>query len=124
LAWSWIDVVPRGKVYGQVFVLAAALVAVLAGAKNFREISDQVVDLPQSLLRKLGGTWCWFRRMFRVPGEDTVRRVLTNIDAAALDLAVGAWLQARAGRPSDGLLRLAIGVKALRPLRGRATPEP
>jgi hypothetical protein len=68
---------PRGKIYGQVCVLAA----VSAGAKNFREISDQVADLPQSLLRKLGGTWCWLRRMFRVPSKDTVRL----------------------GRPSDGL---------------------
>jgi hypothetical protein len=105
---------PRGKIYGQVFILAAALVAVLAGAKNFQEITDQVADLPQSLLRKLGGTWCWFQRMFRVPSKDTVRRVLTNIDAAALDLAVGAWLRERVGRHSDGLLRLAIDGKVLR----------
>ena len=71
----------RGKVYGLVFVLAASLVAVLAGAKNFQEIADHMTDFPQSLLRKLGGVWCWFQRKFRAPSKDTIRRVLTNVDA-------------------------------------------
>lgn len=105
---------PRGRIYDLVFVLAAALVAVLAGAKNFREIADQVADLPQELLRKLGGGWCWFQQRFRTPSKDTIRRALTNIDAAALDLAVGAWLHERVRRGSDGLLRLAIDGKVLR----------
>jgi len=105
---------PRGRVYGLVFVLAASLVAVLAGASNFRQIADQVADFPRSLLRKLGGTWCWFRKMFRWPSKDTIRRVLTDIDAAALDLAIGTWLQERVTRDQDGLLRLAIDGKVLR----------
>jgi predicted transposase YbfD/YdcC len=104
----------RGKVYGLAFVLAASLVAVLAGAKNFQEIADHVADFPQSLLRKLGGVWCWFQRKFRAPSKDTIRRVLTNVDAAAFDLAVGAWLHDRVSRSSDGLLRLAIDGKVLR----------
>ena len=41
----------RGRVYELVFILAASVVAVLAGASNFRQISDQVADFPQSLLR-------------------------------------------------------------------------
>jgi hypothetical protein len=49
---------PRGKVYGLVFVLAASLVATLAGATDFQSIADQVAEFPQSLLRKLGGVWC------------------------------------------------------------------
>jgi hypothetical protein len=105
---------PQGKVYGLVFVLAASLVAVLAGASNFRQIADQVADFPQPVLRKLGGTWCWFREMFRWPSKDTIRRVLTDIDAAALDLVIGAWLQERVNRDQDGLLRLAIDGKVLR----------
>lgn len=104
----------RGRVYGLVFVLAASLVAVLAGASNFRQIADQVADFPQSLLRKLGGPWCWFREMFRWPGKDTIHRVLTDVDAATLDLVMGAWLQERVNRDQDGLLRLAIDGKVLR----------
>jgi predicted transposase YbfD/YdcC len=104
----------RGKVYELVFVLAVSLVAVLAGASRFREIADQAADLPQSLMRKLGGRWCWFTRRFRAPSKDTVRRVLTNVDAAALDLAVGTWLLERVRRDAGGLLGLAIDGKVLR----------
>jgi DDE_Tnp_1-associated len=51
----------RGKVYKLSFILAAALVAKLAGASNFRQIHDQVMDMPQPLLAKLGADWCYFR---------------------------------------------------------------
>ncbi len=104
----------RGKVYGLVFVLAASLVATLAGATDFRSIADQVADFPQSLLRKLGGVWCWFAGMFRTPGRHTIRRVLSDIDADALDLAVGSWLLERVRKDSGGLLRIAIDGKVLR----------
>lgn len=46
----------QGRIYRLSFILAVSLVAVLAGASNFRQIRDQVVDMPQSLLRKLGGS--------------------------------------------------------------------
>jgi len=42
----------RGRMYGLVFLLAASLVAVLAGATNFRQVRDQIADFPQSLLAK------------------------------------------------------------------------
>ncbi|WP_352231535.1 ISAs1 family transposase [Actinokineospora sp. NBRC 105648] len=105
---------PRGKVYGLVFVLAASLVAVLAGARNFRSIADQVADFPPSLLSRLGGVWCRFSGVFRVPSRHTVRRVLSDIDGDAFDLAVGSWLLERVRRDSDGLLRIAIDGQVFR----------
>jgi hypothetical protein len=101
-----------------VFVLAASLVAVLAGATNFRQISDQIVDLPQSLLAKLGAKWCWFRGVFGWPSERTIRRVLEDIDAGELDRIVGAWLHTNARRDgADRRLVLAIdGVGVARRL--------
>jgi hypothetical protein len=91
----------RGRVYELVFILAVSVVAVLAGASNFRQISDQVADFPQSLLRKLGARWCYFRRVFAWPSERTIRRVLEDIDADELDLLVGTWLRENACR-ADG----------------------
>lgn len=105
---------PQGRIYGLVFVLAASLVAMLAGAKDFRSIADQVADFPQSLLRRLGGAWCWFTGVFRVPSRHTIRRVLSDIDGDAFDLVVGSWLLERVRRDSDGLLRIAIDGKVLR----------
>lgn len=104
----------RGRIYGLVFLLAASLVAVLAGATNFRQISDQIADCPQSLLARLGARWCYFRGVFGWPSERTVRRVLENIDANELDRLVGAWLRQNARRDADGALVLAIDGKVLR----------
>lgn len=104
----------RGRMYALSFLLAVSLVAVLAGASGFRQIRDQVADMPQSLLRKLGSPWCWFRRCFGYPSERTIRRVLERVDAAELDRIVGDWLRRRAGRTADGLLVLAIDGKVLK----------
>jgi DDE_Tnp_1-associated/Transposase DDE domain len=103
----------RGRIYRLSFILAVSLVAVLAGAANFRQIRDQVADMPQSLLRKLGGRWCYFRCLFGWPSERTIRRVLEGIDAAALDQTVGGWLLTRARRGEDGVLAVAIDGKVL-----------
>ncbi|WP_165485485.1 ISAs1 family transposase [Protofrankia symbiont of Coriaria ruscifolia] len=48
-----------------------------------------------------------------MPSESTIRRVLEEIDAAALDLAVGAWLFERATRDDDDLV-IALDGKVLR----------
>jgi predicted transposase YbfD/YdcC len=103
----------RGRMYGLVFLLAASLVAVLAGATNFRQIRDQIADFPQSLLAKLGAKWCHFRRVFGWPSERTMRRVLENIDADELDRVVGAWLRHNV-RDDGGALVLAVDGKVLR----------
>ncbi|HEY6424554.1 MAG TPA: transposase family protein [Pseudonocardiaceae bacterium] len=45
---------PQGKQHELVFVLASAVVAVLAGARNYPQLGSVVADLPQSLLAALG----------------------------------------------------------------------
>lgn len=108
----------RGKIYRLSFILAVSLVATLAGASSFRQIRDQVADMPGSLLRKLGGRWCFFRCRFGCPSERTIRRVLEDIDAAALDRIVGAWLRSVVRRVTDGVvdgvLALALDGKVLK----------
>ncbi len=59
----------RGRRYLPVFVLAVAVAGVPAGAKNFREIGDQAADLPQEVLRRLGGTRHPLRRKIIAPSE-------------------------------------------------------
>jgi predicted transposase YbfD/YdcC len=105
---------PQGKQHRLVFVLAAAVVAVLAGASNYRQLGSQVADLPQSLLAALGASWNWFKRRYKCPSEATVRRVLQSIDATELDLLIGSWLFERAHRDTDGLLVIALDGKVLR----------
>ena len=77
---------PQGIQHALQFVLAVCVVAMLAGAKNYREIAGQAADMPQPLLKKLGAKWNWFRLHCKHPSESTIRNVLTRIDAAELDL--------------------------------------
>ena len=51
---------PQGIQHALVFMLAACVVAALAGARNYREIAGHAADVPQPLLKKLGAKWCWF----------------------------------------------------------------
>jgi predicted transposase YbfD/YdcC len=97
-------------------VLAVAVVCVLAGAKNFREIGDQAADLPQDLLAALGGRPHPLWRRIIAPSEKRIRTLLQALDAAALDAAIGGWLRALAAAGKlDGLLTaIAIDGKWLR----------
>ncbi|MCA1606268.1 MAG: transposase family protein [Acidobacteria bacterium] len=102
---------PQGKRHELVFTLACAVVAVLAGACNYRQLASQVGDFPQSLLATLGGRWSWFGCRYGWPSEATLRRVCQRIDAGELDLLIGSWLFERAHRDVDGLLVIALDAR-------------
>jgi predicted transposase YbfD/YdcC len=106
----------RGRRFTLVFVLAVAVVCVLAGAKNFREIGDQAADLPQDLLAALGGKPHPLWRKIIAPSEKRIRTLLQALDAAALDVITGCWLRAlaAAGKPDGLLTAIAIDGKWLR----------
>jgi len=106
----------RGRRFGLVFMLAVAVVCVLAGAKSFREIGDQAADLPQELLAALGGRPHPLRRAITAPSEKRIRTLLQDLDAAALDVITGSWLRAlaAAGRLEHLLTAIAIDGKWLR----------
>jgi predicted transposase YbfD/YdcC len=104
----------RGRMYGLQFVLAAVLVTVLAGAKNFRQVADHIADLPPSLLCRLGARWCHFRMKYSYPSERMIRRLLCDIDADEFDRAAGAWLRRKVDTNADDVLALAIDGKVLR----------
>jgi predicted transposase YbfD/YdcC len=107
---------PRGRRYPLVFVLAVAAACTLAGAKTFREIGDQAADLPQNVLRDLGGRLHPLRRKIIAPSETRIRTLLHLIDTEILDEILGGWLRdlADAGRLGGLLTAIAIDGKWLR----------
>jgi predicted transposase YbfD/YdcC len=105
---------PQGIQHLLEFVLAVCVVAMLAGAKNYREIAGHAADIPQPLLRKLGAGWSWFRLRYKYPSESAIRNVLTRIDAAELDLITGAWLFARARKRGEAEWEIALDGKVMR----------
>ena len=107
---------PRGRRYLLVFVLAVAAACTLAGAKTFREIGDQAADLPQNVLRDLGGRRHPLRRKVIAPSETRIRTLLHLIDTQILDDILGGWLRdlADAGKLDGLLTAIAIDGKWLR----------
>jgi predicted transposase YbfD/YdcC len=99
-----------------VFVLAVAAACTLAGAKTFREIGDQAADLPQKVLRDLGGKPHPLLRKIIAPSETRIRILVHAVDAGVLDEVTGGWLRdlADAGRLDGLLTAIAIDGKWLR----------
>ena len=91
----------QGRQYSLGFILTICVVAVLAGAKNYREIGSHAADMPQELMKKLGAKWNWFKFRYGYPGKSAIRRALIRIDAAGLDAITCAWMFAQARRDAD-----------------------
>jgi predicted transposase YbfD/YdcC len=106
----------RGRRYPLVFVLAVAAACTLAGAKTFREIGDHAADLPQDVLRELGGRPHPLLRKITAPSETRIRTLVHAVDAGVLDDIIGRWLRdlAGAGRLDGLLTAIAIDGKWLR----------
>lgn len=105
----------RGRRYRLAGVLAVAVCAVLTGARSFAAIGEWAADLGADQLDRLG--------LDRAPTESTMRKLLTRLDAAALDrqLAVLAWCRAR---HVGGVQVIAIDGKTVRGARSSTTTAP
>jgi predicted transposase YbfD/YdcC len=83
----------QGRDHPVAVVLTLCAAAVLAGMRSFTSIAGWVADVPAELLAWLyptpphppGG-----------PSKTTLWRVLTGVDAAAVDAAIGSWLAEQA----------------------------
>jgi predicted transposase YbfD/YdcC len=106
---------PRGVRHRLATILAVAVFAVLAGAKNYRQVGDRVADLPQPLLALAGArSGAAALGVYQPPSGQTVRRVLSMVDADAADRVVGAWLGSLVATGGQGLLGLAMDGKLVR----------
>jgi predicted transposase YbfD/YdcC len=106
----------QGRRFSLVFVLAVAAACTLAGARTFREVGDQAADLPQEVLRALGGRAHPLRRKIIAPSETRIRTLVHAVSAEVLDEVTGGWLRdlADAGRLDGVLTAIAIDGKWLR----------
>jgi predicted transposase YbfD/YdcC len=95
---------PRGVRYGLVPVLAVAVCATLAGARSYAAIAEWVADAPARVRAGLG------LPRGAVPDLATIWRVLTSVDAAALDAAVGEWVGSRLTAARTGRRRAVLAV--------------
>ncbi len=98
----------RGVRHPCVGLVAAGIAAVVTGARSFAAIAEWVADQEPMTLTTLGLTGS------RPPSEPTLRRLLTAIDAEALDRVLGAWMWTRTTTTSAGRRVLAIDGKTVR----------
>lgn len=99
----------RGVRYSAGAILAAALAAVLAGARSLTAIGQWVGEAPVTVLSQLG-----FQGS--VPAESTIRRFLQALDADALDKVIGEWMW-RKTRGMRGRRVVSFDGKSLRGTR-------
>jgi hypothetical protein len=106
----------RGIRHKLASVLAVAAAAVLSGARSFVAIGEWAAEAPQEVLARLGCRRSPASGAHQAPDEATLRRVLQRLDADALDLAIGRWLEAqvRAGCIDADALAVAVDGKTLR----------
>lgn len=82
----------RGIRHNRISVLAVAICAILSGAKTFAAIGEWAARASQSMLRRFGCRWNRMEKIYEAPSEPTIRRLLQQIDAAAVDRELGDWL--------------------------------
>ena len=83
---------PRGIRHELASVLTITVLAVLAGARNFREAGDRSAELPTDLLVAAGARISPATGLMQPPSSATISRIVADIDAAHADARVGAWL--------------------------------
>lgn len=87
----------QGRDHPVAVVLTLCAAAVLAGMRSFTAIAGWVADVPADLLVGL-----YPAPVPASPSKTTLWRVLTGVDAPAVDAAIGAWLADRAGHARAG----------------------
>jgi hypothetical protein len=94
-------------------VLTITLAAMLGGARGYLAISEFAARLTQAQRKRLRCYYSHRRQRFEAPSEATIRRVLSQVDAEAVEQAFAAWLDESTPREEA----LAVDGKTLKGAR-------
>ena len=83
---------PKGIRHPLAAVLTMLTMALLCGARDFRQAADRVAELPQPLLDAAGARRHPALGIRIPPGRDTLRRLTATVDAAVMDRLICTWL--------------------------------
>jgi hypothetical protein len=104
----------HGRRHGLAGLLAIAAAAVLAGARSYAAVAEFAREVPQQTLARLGVFQRPYADWWVAPSEATMRRVLREVDADALDRVVGGWLAEQQPAVAGGCGAVAVDGKTLR----------
>ncbi|MFV2104955.1 transposase family protein, partial [Micromonospora sp. LOL_024] len=88
---------PKGVRHPLAAVLTVLTMALLCGARDFRQAADRVAELPQPLLGAAGARRHPVLGIRIPPGRDTLRRLTEAIDATVMDRLICTWLNTLLG---------------------------
>ena len=91
---------PRGIRHRYRTVLTLALAGVVCGCRSFLALGEFAASLTLSQLKRVGARFNKTTHRHQPPSESTIRRVLQDSDAEALDRLLGQWLLAQSN-PND-----------------------
>ena len=83
---------PKGVRHPIAAALTVLTMALLCGARDFRQAADRVAELPQPVLDAAGARRHPVLGIRIPPGRDTLRRLTEIVDAAVMDRLICAWL--------------------------------
>lgn len=83
---------PKGIRHPLAAVLTVLTMALLCGARDFRQAADRVGELPQALLEAAGARRHPILGIQIPPGRDTLRRLAETVNAAVMDRLICTWL--------------------------------
>ena len=99
----------QGRDHPVAVVLTLCAAAVLAGMRSFTAIAGWVADVPAELR-----AWLYLTPTPGEPSKTTLWRVLTGVDAAAVDAAIGSWLAERAQHAPAAAVASTVAATAAR----------
>ena len=103
----------RGIRHRKLSVITTALCGIICGAHTFIAIAQWARSCNQSMLRRMGCRRNPKTNRYEPPSEPTIRRLLQNIDADAVDQAFSGWFCTLVGKE----LAISIDGKTLKGAR-------
>lgn len=83
----------KGMKYTMGSIIAIAICAILSGARSYAAIYEWGQSCSQATLKKLRAYYHREKKRFTAPSERTIRRVLQECNAVAIDKSLTTWLQ-------------------------------
>lgn len=86
---------PRGRRHLMISILAISICAIMSNARGFTAIAGWAKRCPQKMLARLRCRYHKSAKRYVPPSEPTIRRLLSRIDADAVDAGLTGWMRAR-----------------------------
>jgi hypothetical protein len=90
----------RGIRHHRLAILSITVCALVCGARSFDAIAQWGNACSQNMLKRLGCRKNKATNLYQAPSEPAIRRFIKSVNAHAVDLAIGSWMESTIGAGS------------------------